>query len=88
MKKYSLILAVSIFSASIIYFLIKQNGFIDYQQSLSEYNNLKTIEYDKQIELNNLKKEVILLQTNKNYKESHLRDEFFVKPNEKIIVIK
>ena len=88
MKNYIFILSLSLLGASTIYLLIKDYGFIDYQNYTKEYNNLNIKKNKKKQELQMLKQEIKSLNNNNSYIESILRENFFIKPDETIIIIK
>ena len=86
-KKYFFILSVSLLAAFIIYFFIKDYGFIDYQKNLSTYNKLHVEKHALLEELATIKSETELLKKNEYYIEKKLREDMFlIKPNEKIII--
>ena len=86
-KKYFFILSVSFLAAFIIYFFVKDYGFIDYQKNLSTYNELRVEKHALLEELATIKSETELLKKNEYYIEKKLReDRFLIKPNEKIII--
>ena len=79
--------SLSLLAIFVIYFFVKDYGFIEHQQNLSVYNKLLIKKKTLLEELESIKSEIELLKNNQYYIEKKLREDMFlIKPNEKIIV--
>ena len=87
MKNYFFIFSLSLLASSIIYLFIKDDGLLEYYKHLDIYKNLNKEQNNLVEQFDSLKNEKLLLEKNLYYLDKKIRENNFIKSDEKTILI-